>query len=123
MITFLMPRSRITNIVAVILDYLLFLKVLLHPDCPICHNKIKQDYLTYTSTFFKCRQFNIILLIISIVYFFLNQLSVSKLCKRPDCVTLKPVLSDQLYNNSPHVNVNVIEMSNVHSPAKKQNTN
>jgi hypothetical protein len=44
MITFLMPRSRITNIVAVILDYLLFLKVLLHPDCPICHNKITYCY-------------------------------------------------------------------------------
>jgi hypothetical protein len=46
---------------------------------------------------------------------------VSKLCKRPDCVTLKPVLSDPLYNNSPHVKIevmsvslsNVIEMSNV----------
>jgi hypothetical protein len=47
----------------------------------------------------------------TIVYFFLNQLSVSKLCKRPDCVTLKPVLSDQLYNNSPHVKIEV--MSNV----------
>jgi hypothetical protein len=47
----------------------------------------------------------------------------SKFCKRPDCVTLKPVLSDQLCNNSPHVKIevmsvtvslsNVIEMSNV----------
>jgi hypothetical protein len=53
--------------------------------------------------------------------FFLNQLLVSKLCKRPDCATLKPVLSDQLYNNSLHVKIevmsvglsNVIEMSNV----------
>jgi hypothetical protein len=58
-----------------------------------------------------------------IVHFFFNQLSVSKFCKRLDCVTLKPVLSDQLCNNSPYVksevvsvslsNVNVIEMWNV----------
>jgi hypothetical protein len=36
---------------------------------------------------------------------------VSKLCKRQDCAAVKPVISDQLYNNSPHVKIEVMSVS------------
>jgi hypothetical protein len=36
--------------------------------------------------------------------------------KRPDWVTLKPVLSDQLYNNSPHVKIEVMSVNLSNAP-------